>query len=447
MLQQDRQNARRQFVDRIAKMGLAILMVGVLGTSANAQRDYYEAPPINYQKAAVHDPVARLSESLAAGETKLVYDEKQGYLPSVLQALDIPVSSQSLVFSKTSLQQSRISPRHPRAIYFNDDVYVGYCQSGDVLEFAATDPQQGATFYTLKQSATSEPKLVRDQGQCLICHSSGRTQDVPGYLVRSVFANAGGMPEFGSGTFTTDHTSPLEERWGGWYVTGTHGDMRHMGNAILKGAEDELDRESHANLTSLDPLVNTDSYLSPHSDIVALMVMEHQSQMHNAIAWANYETRRAIYQSEIMNDALDRPAGYLSESAERRINKAADRVLEYLLFCNEFRLTSPIEGANSYAADFQSRGVRDSKGRSLRDLDLKSRMFRYPCSYMIHSAAFDGLPDEVRSRVLRTLHEILAGDLPLDQYSHLTDSDRRNVLAILLETKPEFTAIDGRTEK
>ena len=425
------------------------LTVAVLvGTTslAHAQRDFYDAEPINYSTAEVNDPVARLSRRVESGEMELAYDNDSGYLAAVLEALDISGSSQTLVFSKTSMQRHRISSRTPRAIYFNDDVYVGYCQNGDVLEFAATDAQQGATFYTLEQTDDAKPRFVRDQGQCLTCHSSSRTQDVPGYLIRSVFADSRGMPEFGSGTFTTDHTSPLKERWGGWYVTGTHGDMRHMGNAMLEKGADDLDRETHANIASLVELVSTAPYPSAHSDIVALMVMEHQTQMHNAIAWANYETRRAVHQADVMNAALDRPEGTLSESGERRVDSAADRVLEYLLFCDEFPLTSPVKGTSRYTEEFEARGIRDAEGRSLRDFDLTTRLFRYPCSYLIHSAAFDGLPNVVRTRVLTKLKAILEGYDDSESYEHLSRQDRRNILTILNDTKPEFAALSQEGE-
>jgi len=428
---------------------LAAWAMFAVATLAHGQHDDYRGPPIHYMAAEVNDPVAKLAQQIEAGSVELEFDDQRGYLTSVLKALDIPVSSQALVFSKTSLQQSRISPRRPRAIYFNDDVYIGYCQNGEVLELAATDPKQGATFYTLEQSPDAAPMFIRDQGQCLTCHHSSRTQDVPGYLIRSVFANRSGLPEFGSGTYTSDHSSPFTERWGGWYVTGTHGEMRHMGNAIFDKRVGELDRQSHANLTSLDALVSTEPYPSDHSDIVALMVLEHQTQMHNAIAWANYETRRTIHQSEIMNEVLERPAGYLSESSNRRIDNAADQVLDYLLFCDEFPLAAPVQGTSNFAADFQSRGRRDSRGRSLRDFDLRTRMFRYPCSYLIHSDAFAGLPDQVRKRILQKLSKLLDGDLPAEQaerYPHLSQADRRNLQTILNETHAEFASIADAAE-
>ncbi|MAT15937.1 MAG: hypothetical protein CMJ46_11790 [Planctomyces sp.] len=421
---------------------LTVLLSGQ--TALHAQDGNYNGPPIDYATAEVNDPVTKLGKQIEAGTAQLSFDENLGYLPAVLEALEVPESSQVLVFSKTSLQVSRISPRRPRAIYFNDDVYVGYCQFGDVLEIAATDAKQGAIFYTLDQSNESAPKFLRDKGHCLGCHSSSRTQDVPGYLVRSVFPQSSGMPEFGRGTYTSDHTSPFEDRWGGWYVTGTHGEMRHMGNAVLKDRDGELDRETNANRTSLEGLFPTAPYPTPHSDIVALMVLEHQTQMHNALAAANYETRRAIHQSRIINEILEKDNDELSESSDRRINWAAERVVKHLLMCDEFALTSPVTGTSSFTDDFQARGMRDSEGRSLRDFDLQTRLFRYPCSYLIYADAFEGLPDEVRRRVMLKLDEILLGKLDeeeSDDFDHLSPDDRRNIREILLETKPEFKSL------
>jgi len=411
---------------------------GGLATSATAQRATFEGPVIDYLNAEVHDPVAQLAAELAAGERSLAYDDEHGYLPAVLEALDVPVSSQTLVFSKTSLQLHRISPRRPRALYFNDDVYVGWCQRGDVLEFAATDAQQGATFYTLKQQPAAAPQFVRDRGQCLTCHASSRTQDVPGYLIRSVFADRAGRPILGSGTYTSDQTSPFEERWGGWYVTGHHGDMRHMGNILFDEADRQGDREAGANRSSLAGLVDTEPYLSPHSDLVALMVLEHQTQMHNAIAAANYETRQALHQSFQMNELLERPPGHISDSANRRIDSVAENVISHLLMVDEFPLRSPVSGTSGFAETFAARGPRDSEGRSLRDFDLQTRLFRYPCSYLVYSPAFAGLPEAVRRRVIAGVLDVLEGRNQDARFAHLTPRLRRDILAILRETQPAF---------
>ncbi len=269
----------------------------------------YERPPIDYLNASADDPISQLLQSLRTGDTKLEHDAKFGYLPSMLQHLDVLKSSQTLVFSKTSLQLQRISPRRPRSLYFGDQVYVGYCQQGDVLELAGVDGKHGATFYTLEQASSPEPKLVRDRGGCLSCHASTRTQNVPGFLVRSVFADGAGQPKLGSGSFTTDHTSDFRDRWGGWYVTGHHGSMRHMGNTLCLDEEYKFDREPGANVVVLDDHFKTDQYLLPHSDLVALMVLEHQTQMHNALISASYETQAALYQSSEMNKLLERQKG------------------------------------------------------------------------------------------------------------------------------------------
>jgi hypothetical protein len=420
----------------VACFGCLVMLLP--GRQASAQVSGYARAPIDYMNTEVHDPVAQLARKIEAGETTLSYDTKFGYLKSVLKALDVPISSQTLVFSKTSLQLRRISPSRPRSLYFNDDVYVGYCQQGDVLEFAATDAKQGATFYTLEQSATGTPVFVRDKGVCLSCHASSRTQNVPGYLVRSVFADAAGRPKLGSGTFTTDQTSDFRDRWGGWYVTGTHGSMRHMGNTIGKGDEHAFDREPGANEDDLTDYFRTETYLTPHSDIVALMVLEHQMQMHNALAAANYETRQAIHQSCQMNELLERPQGHVSDSAKRRIAKSAERVLKHLLMCDEYQLTDRVSGSTSFAEDFTARGKQNSQGRSLRDFDLQTRLFKYPCSYLIHSSAFDGLPHEVRAQVISRLTAILEGRDHSPEYSHLTTDIRREILEVLRDTMPEF---------
>ena len=408
----------------------------------HAQSDFFEKPPVDYFDAKVNDVVTRLESKLASGEVILNFTEKHGYLEAILEAFDIPISSQTLVFSKTSLQSSKISPRTPRAIYFNDQVYVGWCRNGEFIEIAANDANQGPTFYTLDQVRQKTPVFDRDRGQCMSCHAAGRTQDVPGYMTRSVFTTPTGIPDFGKGTFDTDSSSPIKERWGGWFATGTHGNMRHMANTVYPRNLKGFDYEAGANLTSLDDIVSTKAYLSPHSDIVALMVLDHQTQMMNAITFANYETRMAVYQSQQMNKILDRDPDFLSDSAKRRINNAAERVVTHLLLCNEFQLEDPIKGTSGFAAEFAKRGPRDSQGRSLRDLDLKNRLFCYPCSYLIYSPAFDALPEQVRTLIIGRLKKVLSGQNESEEFAHLSADDRNAILEILQQTKKDFAIVD-----
>lgn len=419
------------------------MLYGIVGCvltaiSASARGELpYESDPINYLTAPVDDPVSRLQTRLDAGEAKLNYDE-HGYLADVLRELGISRSSQMLVFSKTSFQRSRISRRAPRAVYFNDDTYVGFCQQGEVIEVSTSDPQQGAVFYTLKQEHVEKPTFQRQTHDCLQCHVSSKTQDVPGHLVRSVYPDAMGMPVFNAGTFNTSHESPLKERWGGWFVTGTHGQQTHMGNVIVTNRQrpELLETAAGANVTDLAGLVETSPYLTPHSDIVALMVLEHQVKMHNLITVANYQARMALHYEASINKALGRPEGHLSESTQSRFKSPAEKLLRYLLFVEESPLEERVTGTSDFATEFAARGPRDRQGRSLRDFDLERRLFKYPCSYEIYSAAFDGLPEVVRDYVYRRLHDVLTGKDQTSDFSRLSAADRRAIYEILIDTKP-----------
>ena len=403
-------------------------------SQAQAQGDINQAP-IHYSTAPTSDAIARLQKQLDAGEVKLEWDEQHGWLPSVLEQLEIPHSSQLLVFSKTSLQLKKISPHKPRVLYFNDEVYVGSVQSGDLLEVSAVDPQQGAIFYALDQKPSDTPKFRRSDNDCLTCHQNRRTQDVPGYLVRSVYPAKNGHPHFELGTTTTDQTTDFDERFGGWYVTGKHGELRHRGNTIAdEKAEPPIDPEQGANVTDLASRLNTDHYLTKHSDLVALMVLEHQAQMHNFITKANYEARQTKHYDATWNKILKRPDDHTSEVSERRVASAGEKLVRYLLFSGEFELTSPIEGTSKFAAEFGSLGPKDRQGRSLREFDLKTRLFKYPCSFLIYSDAFAELPASIRGYIDGRLEEILSGEDQSPEFSHLSPEDRAAIREILQET-------------
>ncbi len=416
---------------------LLLLACLVLPRVAGGQVDY-ERPPIDYLNAPVDDCAAQLQKKLDASEVALAFDSKSGYLPSLLAALKIPPSSQVLVFSKTSFQQTRISPRYPRALYFNDDTYVGWVQRGDVIEISSVDPQQGAVFYTLSQQPTERPQFQRQTHNCLVCHASSHTGGVPGHFVRSIYPDRTGQAVLSAGTFRTDFTSPLSERWGGWYVTGTHGRQRHMGNATVhdKNQPVQLDVEAGANVTDLKTLLDVTPYLTPHSDIVALMVLEHQTTVHNVITAANYSARVTQRDARIMNEALARDPHHESDSTQRRYATAAEKVLDALLLVGEHRLTDCIAGTSAYSQEFQQRGPFDRQGRALRTLDLKTRLFQYPCSYLIYSAAFDALPAAVRDRVLHRLWLVLTSADTSDKFQHLSPDDRLAIREILGDTKP-----------
>ncbi|MGB4709995.1 MAG: hypothetical protein WBH50_23355 [Fuerstiella sp.] len=402
--------------------------------------DEFEKPPISYSSIAADNCVSRLQQQLEAGSKVLNHDDQHGYLSSLLTALDVPVESQMLVFSKTSLQQRRITPRTPRAIYFNENVYVGYCQSGDVLELSAVDPMLGTVFYTMDQDATVKPQLQRRNDNCLVCHSSSRTGGIPGHVVRSLYVDAGGQPLFSAGSRTVDHTTPIKERWGGWYVTGTHGEQSHVGNLIIRSNRvvEPVDNTEGQNVTDLASRFKVERYMTPHSDIVALMVLEHQTLVQNCITKANFATRQAFHDQKAMNKVLEYPEDHQLDSTARRITNSVKDLVEAVLFVDEAPLTSLISGTSGYTEMFSKSAVRDSTGRSLKDLDMNRRMFKYPCSYLIYSDAFDGLPQQTQDEFWKQLWAVLSNDNQAQEFAHLAASDRLAIAEIIQQTKPNL---------
>jgi len=346
------------------------------------------------------------------------------------------------VFSKTSFQRQLIEPDSPRALYYDDNTYIGWVRGAPYLEVSTIDPQLGAVFYILDQKPAAKPKFVRQTYECLQCHTGSMTQGIPGNMMRSVYARADGQPDFRAGTFVSTDQSPIEERWGGWYVTGTHGRMRHMGNVLARGADGEptLDREKGANVTDLRKFVDTTPYINRHSDIVSLMVIEHQTHIQNLITKANYHTRMALRYEQLLNKELQRPADYRSDSTLSRVRSVCEPLVKAMLFSEEAPLTGPVVGTSGFTAQFQAAGIHDKQGRSLRDFDLKTRLMRYRCSYLIYSDSFNGLPPLAKETIYRRLWEVLDGKDKTAPFAHLSDSDRAEIRDILLETKPDFAA-------
>lgn len=428
------------------RIAIYALLPALVGAAIARADDEFEKAPIQYSTSEPDNIVSRLQKRLDQSEAKLEFDESHGYLPALLRAFQIPVESQMLVFSKTSMQRDRIAPESPRAIYFNDDVYVGFCRAGAVLEVSVADPALGAVFYTIKQEKAKRPALRRQTESCLQCHSTGRGDGIPGHLVRSVFTDSSGQPILSEGSFRVDQTTPLSDRWGGWYVTGTHGAQKHLGNLLVKETSPRhpIANDKGLNVTQLNDRLPVAEYLSPHSDIVALMVFEHQTMVQNLITRATFSTRQALHYQKELNRELGEPADHQWESTDRRISSAGDDLVKALLFANEAPLTAPIVGTSEFARTFPLRGKRDPNGRSLRDFDLKTRLFKYPCSYLIESAAFDGLPPEIKDYVAARLRLILTGSgdaqkkRPDDEktFHHLSAEDRGAIWEIISDTKP-----------
>jgi hypothetical protein len=262
-------------------------------------------------------------------------------------------------------------------------------------------------FYVVEPHPLGRLSIAR-QDDCLSCHYPHRTGGVAGMIE------------------PMGQSRPLEKRWGGWYVTGHVGPLQHLGNVDTKKFSDAPLTAKTPALTSLTGTFDTSGYLTPYSDIAALMVFEHQMQMMNLLTRVGWETRVAQHERRL--------------DATRVIQERVNQLVDYLLFVDEAPIAAPLQGTSGFIAEFSARGPRDSKGRSLRELDLSRRLLRYPCSYMIYSEQFDRLPGEARAAIYARMWSILSGAEKDARYRRLSAADRRAIVEILRETKPTLPA-------
>ena len=412
-------------------LGLVALVVALaavtgltaLGQRGGAYRASRDHPAIQYSSGLTDNDVVALNRALREGASSLAFTGRSGYLASVLDALNISVGSQVTVFSRTSFQASEISSRNPRALFFTDTVAVAWVRDAEFLEVATHDRNQGVVFYTLRQEASDAPQFVREE-HCLACHLSWNTLGVPGLQVLSTAPLSSDPNAYATG-FVSDHRSPLIERWGGYYVTGSTARVAHMGNIEVTDVDDPPPPGTvPPALESLEGLFDAEGYPSSHSDVVALMVLEHQAHMTNLITRIGWEARRMSFRE---------PAG--ETGFDELIRDAASELVDYLLFVDEAPLPGPITGTSGFAEWFSNREPRDSRGRSLRELDLERWLFRHPCSYMIYTPAFEALPELAKDAVYSRLWEVLSGQETDERYARLSPSDRRSVVEILRDTK------------
>jgi hypothetical protein len=385
-------------------------------------------PAIDYNTRPTHDLVREMDRRIENGEIRLDFDETSGYLRPVLEALRLGVASQMLVMSKTGVQGLYTGPANPRAIYFNDAVTVGYIRGAPLLELAVQDPEQGVVFYTIDQKPQARPIVERRQA-CLTCHRVYSTLHVPGMLARSVFMAPDGLPLGQFGSYDADDRTPFRRRWGGWYVTGSDGSMAHIGNAAITETQkrEAIVSDDSLRRLSADALFDGRGYPSRLSDIAALMVFQHQSHMMNLITRVGWESRLAAFEHPL-------------DPASAPLRDTINELVDYLLFIDEQPLAAPIKGTSGFAEQFSAQGPADRQGRSLRQLDLAQRLLRYPCSYMIYSAAFRALPAAARAAIYGRMWDILSGRDVSPKYARLAAVDRRAIIEILHETLTDLPA-------
>lgn len=415
----------------------ALLATGAVAEGQSAPD--YEQPPVAYSATAPADALAALQSRIASGELSFVGGEKRA-LQILLDALGVPVESQMLVFSKTSLQRGRIRPERPRALYFSDSVYVGWVPGG-VMEVAAVDPQLGPVFYSFDISGARAvpPKIVRDT-DCMRCHGGTFVRDIPGVFARSVFSDAGGEPLFRHGTQLVDDETPFAQRWGGWYVTGYHGREPHRGNAFATEQGDQLVfAPAEARPDELSAFFETSSYLRPTSDVVALLVFEHQMAMQNSLTKAAFSCRRMIayqhgLQATFKEPVSDEPA---YDSVKSVFASAVQDVVDRLLFRGAAPLPEGVAGDATFRVAFTRDAPRSKAGHALKDLAAAERLFAQRCSYLIYSATFRALPETLKARILDRLHAALLSRDPQDRYAYLPAEEKERIREILVETHPD----------
>jgi hypothetical protein len=423
----------------------AALWFGAAGIALQRSDAFPESrhhPAIKYGSTPPSDVVAQLNAKLERGEVRLVFEPGgRGYLSAVLAALGVSPTSQTLVYSGTSLQATYINEKNPRAIYFNDNVSVAWIRGAPLLELAAQDPRLGTVFYQLSQTESASPRASRME-TCLSCHLSWDTRAVPGAFVMTTFPRKSERDYANGGV--SDHREPLDRRYGGWYVTGDRVPARHMGNQLLIGSHAASPEKTppppvYATLAGKDVVRDIEGYLVPTSDIVALQVLEHQLHAMNLM------TRTAWEHRLVAGAGADAPVpSGIEPSLTPRLREAVEEVVDYLLFVDEAPLET-VKGNSGFAEWFAAEGPKDAAGRSLRALKLSGRLMTHPLSYTIYSLAFDGLPPVVRRAVYLRLRDVLVAPRPDARYAHLSAADRRAVLEILRATKSDLPPVFEQT--
>ena len=392
---------------------------------------FYERNPVDYENSKEDNEISRLQSKVDAG-LELEYNENHGYLPGVLKALNIPVSSQTLVFSKTSLHRKVISPDEPRALYFNENTYIGWVKDARVLEIGVADKNLGAVFYTLDQKKSAKPQFERDD-TCLSCHASGRTGNEPGFFIRSVVPDEDGEPISRAGEDRVNHKTPLEDRWGGWFVTAEKLSVGHRGNAVAKDdGVYKIESKPAKTLNDLSEFFDASHYLTDTSDIEALLALEHQVEMHNILVQTKFRSMHALHNEKVVNEALGETGR--RDLTKRILHKAADEIIDYMLFVEEESLGKvDLKGHGKFTKDFAKGKAKSSDGKSFYDFDFDKRILSLPCSWTVYSDAFEGLPIELKKLVLQRLKNILqSSELP-DKFIHLRKS-KDEIHKILTET-------------
>lgn len=386
----------------------------------------FTAPPHRYHERIPNDPFTRLKGRLESGEVPLDRSSELGFLRSLLRVLGIPESSQLLVFSTTSLQLGLISPSNPRALYFNEDTYVGWVPGGRI-EIVSIDPELGAIFYIFDIPRDSAPIRAERSGRCMNCHAGEDAGFVPGLVVKSVLPGPSGGSLDSFRLVPAGHAVPFETRFGGWHLTGANGFSNHWGNLTGRLQEGTLVRIPNP----LGDRFRLDRYPVPTSDFVAHCVHEHQIGYFNRAIAAGYRVRTY----------LQTDGSLLKPAHQREVDANAEELVRYLLLADEAPFPSAAirnDTSSGYRRDFAQQHRVASGAASLKDLDLTTHLFRHHCSYLIHSAQFQSLPALLRDAVIERIRGALRETDPDSKMAPIDDEERRFLRTFLSHTVPGF---------
>lgn len=406
----------------------------------------YQLPPHEYYEGDSQDPVSILVRRIEAGEKTPDFSSHRAFVDWLLAELEIPPASQTIVFSRTGLQRKVVNPRNPRALFFNDETYMTWIPGG-MVELASYDPDRGPLFFLLQGSDDAKPEKVHfnRRESCLNgCHAGSATNYLPGLLARSLHVDAEGNPTHVdkagivvnaiSNHENMFHTMPLEERWGGWFVTGDQGKTGHIGNLLfpVRGGPP-------APAPSLEETEASYPH-GPSSDILPLLVQDHQIGLLNTLYESLYRWRTALFLANETRAAEGLPAlAQLEPAALVDLQPKLDKSIKQFLFAGEAPLPEGgVGGDPAFVEAFRASRVEDSKGRSLRDFDLKSRLMKHRCSHMILSPQFRGMPSEFRSLIHARIREVLTAKPAIAGFEHLAEDERVALIEILDETVPGF---------
>jgi hypothetical protein len=405
---------------KLRSLSILVLLVGAHGAFAVPAYQQIDLPPHLYHQRTPADRFTRLKEDLESGRIALDRNSEKDFVISLLRALEVPVSSQMLVFSTTSLQLRLITPSNPRALYFNDDTYVGYIPGGRI-EVVSLDPELGAIFYIFDIPRGAANIRAERSERCANCHVAADTGFVPGLVMKSVVPGPGGGSLVAYRQEQTGHGIPFEQRFGGWYVTGKHAITEHLGNVIGRLTEGKLSKR----LIEPGTLFDFARYPTGTSDILSQLLLEHQAGFVNRVVEASYRARTALHAGQ----------GQLDDAQNRELDEQARVVTRYLLFADEVPLPAGgVEGDAAFKADFLRTRRVTSDGASLKDFDLSTRLFRNRCSYMIYSPVCQGLPSEMKQRIYATMKSALDTENPDSDYTYLSTNEKRSIRDILRAT-------------